>query len=65
MITSQNIYKTVIRILSVKDPKRKMPSVTLKDVDQHKFVKAFASVPEWVDIVKTSSTKELAPYDPD
>nr|ACY71271.1 ribosomal protein S19 [Chrysomela tremula] len=51
-----------------------MPSVTLKDVDQHKFVKAFASflkktgklrVPEWVDIVKTSRAKELAPYDPD
>ncbi|KAK9873051.1 hypothetical protein WA026_020785 [Henosepilachna vigintioctopunctata] len=51
-----------------------MPSVTLKDVDQHKFVKAFASflkksgklkVPEWVDLVKTSRAKELAPYDPD
>nr|CAH7718291.1 unnamed protein product [Callosobruchus chinensis] len=51
-----------------------MPSVTLKDVDQHKFVKAFASflkktgklrVPEWVDLVKTSKAKELAPYDPD
>ncbi|CAG9856805.1 unnamed protein product [Phyllotreta striolata] len=51
-----------------------MPSVTLKDVDQHKFVKAFASflkksgklrVPEWVDLVKTSAGKELAPYDPD
>ncbi|KAL1505801.1 hypothetical protein ABEB36_005278 [Hypothenemus hampei] len=51
-----------------------MPSVTLKDVDQHKFVKAFAQflkktgklrVPEWVDLVKTSRAKELAPYDPD
>ncbi|XP_028129143.1 40S ribosomal protein S19-like [Diabrotica virgifera virgifera] len=51
-----------------------MPSVTLKDVDQHKFVKAFSSflkktgklrVPEWVDLVKTSRAKELAPYDPD
>ncbi|XP_065159333.1 small ribosomal subunit protein eS19A [Atheta coriaria] len=51
-----------------------MPSVTLKDVDQAKFVKAFSSflkktgklrVPEWVDIVKTSRAKELAPYDPD
>ncbi|KAF7282432.1 ribosomal protein S19a [Rhynchophorus ferrugineus] len=51
-----------------------MPSVTLKDVDQHKFVKAFAQflkktgklrVPEWVDLVKTSKSKELAPYDPD
>jgi len=49
-------------------------SVTLKDVDQHKFVVAFAaflkktgklSVPEWVDIVKTAKFKELAPYDPD
>ncbi|CAK9823818.1 40S ribosomal protein S19a [Anthophora retusa] len=51
-----------------------MPSVTLKDVDQHKFVKAFAAflkktgkmrVPEWVDIVKSARFKELAPYDPD
>ncbi|XP_060530505.1 small ribosomal subunit protein eS19A-like [Cylas formicarius] len=51
-----------------------MPSVTLKDVDQHKFVKAFASflkksgklrIPDWVDLVKTSRAKELAPYDPD
>ncbi|XP_017783923.1 PREDICTED: 40S ribosomal protein S19-like [Nicrophorus vespilloides] len=51
-----------------------MPSVTLKDVDQHKFVKAFSQflkktgklrVPEWVDLVKTSRAKELAPYDPD
>ncbi|XP_011156555.1 40S ribosomal protein S19a [Solenopsis invicta] len=51
-----------------------MPSVTLKDVDQQKFVKAFAAflkktgkmrVPEWVDIVKTAKFKELAPYDPD
>nr|CAJ17209.1 ribosomal protein S19e [Eucinetus sp. APV-2005] len=51
-----------------------MPSVTLKDVDQQKFVKAFASflkktgklrVPEWVDLVKTARFKELAPYDQD
>ncbi|KAK4885889.1 hypothetical protein RN001_002160 [Aquatica leii] len=51
-----------------------MPSVTLKDVDQHQFVKAFAAflkktgklrIPEWVDLVKTSRAKELAPYDPD
>ena len=51
-----------------------MPSVTLKDVDQQKFVPAFAlflkktgklSVPDWVDIVKTGVHKELAPYDPD
>ncbi|RZF37719.1 hypothetical protein LSTR_LSTR003130 [Laodelphax striatellus] len=51
-----------------------MPSVTLKDVDQHKFVKAFSAflkksakvkVPEWVDIVKNGKFKELAPYDQD
>ncbi|CAB0031061.1 unnamed protein product [Trichogramma brassicae] len=51
-----------------------MPSVTLKDVDQHKFTKAFSAflkktgkmrVPEWVDLVKTARFKELAPYDPD
>jgi len=51
----------------------KYPS-SVKDVDQHKFVRAFASflkksgklkVPEWVDLVKTSKGKELAPYDED
>ncbi|XP_043473675.1 40S ribosomal protein S19 [Leptopilina heterotoma] len=51
-----------------------MPSVTLKDVDQHEFVKTFASFlkktgkvkcPEWVDIVKSARFKELAPYDQD
>ncbi|XKL64861.1 hypothetical protein PGB90_004947 [Kerria lacca] len=49
-------------------------SVTLKDVDQHKFVEAFASflkktgkieIPEWVDLVKSAKFKELAPYDED
>jgi len=43
-------------------------------VNQPKFVKAFAAflkksgklkVPEWVDLVKTSKAKELAPYDED
>ncbi|EEB19356.1 40S ribosomal protein S19, putative [Pediculus humanus corporis] len=47
-------------------------SITLKDVDQQKFVKAFAAflkksgkmkIPEWVDLVKTAKFKELAPYD--
>ncbi|CAB3359930.1 Hypothetical predicted protein [Cloeon dipterum] len=51
-----------------------MPSVTVKDVDQHKFVRAFAAflkmsgkmkVPDWVDLVKTAKFKELAPYDED
>ncbi|XP_073982454.1 small ribosomal subunit protein eS19-like [Rhodnius prolixus] len=53
---------------------REMQSVTLKDVDQHKFVRAFATflkksgklkVPEWVDLVKNGKHKELAPYDQD
>ncbi|KAJ1954142.1 Protein component of the small (40S) ribosomal subunit [Dispira parvispora] len=47
---------------------------TVKDVNAHAFVKAYAAhlkrsgklqVPKWVDIVKTSTAKELAPYDPD
>ncbi|XP_077986020.1 small ribosomal subunit protein eS19-like [Glandiceps talaboti] len=51
-----------------------MPGVTVKDVDQHEFVKAFSAflkksgklkAPEWVDIVKLGKFKELAPYDPD
>ncbi|CAH0384501.1 unnamed protein product [Bemisia tabaci] len=52
-----------------------MPSsLTLKDVDQQKFVTAFAAflkksgklkVPAWVDVVKTGKHKELAPFDRD
>ncbi|BES99575.1 ribosomal protein [Nesidiocoris tenuis] len=53
---------------------QKLQSVGLKDVDQHKFVRAFASflkksgklkVPEWVDLVKNGKHNELAPYDAD
>lgn len=51
-----------------------MPSVSVKDVDQQKFTKGLAAflkksgkmkVPEWVDLVKTNVSKELAPYDED
>ncbi|KIJ27537.1 hypothetical protein M422DRAFT_76909 [Sphaerobolus stellatus SS14] len=49
-----------------------MPGV--RDVSAEKFISAYSShlkrsgkldVPTWVDIVKTGSFKELAPYDPD
>lgn len=52
----------------------KMPSVSVKDVDQQKFTVALSTfmkksgkvkLPEWVDIVKTNVSKELAPYDED
>ncbi|KAF2362603.1 Ribosomal protein S19e [Trinorchestia longiramus] len=52
----------------------KMPSVSVKDVNQQVFVRAFAQFlkktgrvkqPEWSDIVKTGKFKELAPFDPD
>ncbi|KAJ1555566.1 40S ribosomal protein S19, partial [Cladochytrium tenue] len=48
--------------------------VTVKDVKPNDFVKAYSAylkrtgkleVPKWVDIVKTGTFKELAPYDPD
>ena len=48
--------------------------VTVKDVQSHAFVKAYAAylkrtgkveLPKWVDLVKTATHKELAPYDPD
>ncbi|KAJ3093183.1 40S ribosomal protein S19 [Quaeritorhiza haematococci] len=48
--------------------------VTVKDVNPHAFVKAYAAylkrqgkleVPKWVDLAKTGTFKELAPYDPD
>ena len=51
-----------------------MGGVTVKDVNTHSFVKAYAAylkrtgkldVPKWVDIVKTGTAKELAPHDPD
>lgn len=51
-----------------------MTGVTVRDVDSHKFVKAYAAhlkrsgklaVPSWVDLVKTGTNRELAPYDPD
>jgi small subunit ribosomal protein S19e len=47
---------------------------TVKDVAPAKFIAAFAAylkksgkveVPAWVDLVKTGTHKELAPYDPD
>lgn len=50
----------------------KMPSVTVKDVNQQDFVRALSAflkksgklkVPEWVDTVKLARHKELAPCD--
>ncbi|KAJ1557155.1 40S ribosomal protein S19 [Nowakowskiella sp. JEL0078] len=47
---------------------------TVRDVDPHVFIAAYAAylkkggkleVPKWVDVVKTGTFKELAPYDPD
>ncbi|KAI0233524.1 Protein component of the small (40S) ribosomal subunit [Massospora cicadina] len=52
-----------------------MPSgITLKDVSHTAFISAYAAhlkrsgkieVPKWVDLVKTGTSRELAPYDPD
>jgi small subunit ribosomal protein S19e len=51
-----------------------MTGVTVKDVSAPEFIKAYAAylkrsgkleVPKWVDLVKTGTFKELAPYDPD
>lgn len=51
-----------------------MTGVTVRDVEAAKFVKAYSAhlkrggklaVPTWVDLVKTSTHKELAPYDHD
>lgn len=48
--------------------------VSVKDVPPQEFVKEYAAhlkragklpVPEWVDVVKTSVAKEMAPYDKD
>ncbi|CAB76049.1 40S ribosomal protein S19-A [Schizosaccharomyces pombe] len=51
-----------------------MAGVSVKDVDAQKFITAYAAflkrsgkmtTPQWIDIVKTGTHKELAPYDPD
>ena len=48
--------------------------VTVKDVTSHDFVIAYAAhlkrigkieVPKWHELVKTGTSRELAPYDPD
>jgi small subunit ribosomal protein S19e len=48
--------------------------ITVRDVAADKFIAAYSEVlknndkfivPKWVDLVKTSVAKELAPYDPD
>ena len=48
--------------------------ITIKDVDSHEFVKRYAvhlkkqgkiSLPELVDLMKTSVSRELAPYNED
>merc|ERR1712212_433292 len=58
----------------VKMPSKKLPACSVKDVNQQQFTKAFAAflkksgkvkVPEWSDLVKTASFKELAPFDED
>lgn len=47
---------------------------TVRDINAHQFVKAYAAhlkrtgaleVPSWVNIVKTGTSKELPPQDPD
>lgn len=51
-----------------------MTGATVKDVNAHTFIKAYAAhlkrsgnleVPKWVDLVKTGPAKELAPLDAD
>merc|ERR1719277_1481211 len=50
------------------------PVVTVKDVEAHKFIKAFSQhlkrqgrfeIPKWADVVKTGIGRELPPLDPD
>lgn len=51
-----------------------MPGVSVRDVDSHKFIAAYAgflkrqgklAIPGWVDTVKTGHFKELPPQSPD
>eukprot|EP01126_Amoeba_proteus_P064053 TRINITY_DN8911_c0_g1_i4.p1 TRINITY_DN8911_c0_g1~~TRINITY_DN8911_c0_g1_i4.p1 ORF type:complete len:161 (+),score=20.56 TRINITY_DN8911_c0_g1_i4:182-664(+) len=52
----------------------KIKGVTVKDVAPEKFIAEYAAhlkrnqwlkLPDWIDLVKTSNAKELAPLDPD
>lgn len=49
-------------------------ATTVRDVNSHEFIKAYArhlkesgdiELPSWVDLIKTGTRKQLAPYDPD
>ncbi|KAK9768595.1 Protein component of the small (40S) ribosomal subunit [Basidiobolus ranarum] len=51
-----------------------MAGITVKDVNAHDFIKAYAAhlkrsnkleVPKWVDLAKTATYKELGPYNQD
>ena len=53
---------------------RAVTGTTVKDVPAAEFITAYAAhlkrvgqveLPQWVDTIKTSSSKELAPYDQD
>ena len=57
-----------------KDFKAGLSILTVKDLEAHKFIKAYAEhlkrqgrfeLPKWSEHVKTGVQKELAPYDPD
>ena len=61
-------------LLFARPPLIIMPAVTVKDVKSHDFIRTYAAylkrtgkleIPKWVDVVKTGTFKELAPYDPD
>lgn len=60
-------------LLKMASKKTSRSAVTVKDVPAASFVKTYAAhlkktskiqLPNWVDIVKTGTHKELAPYDP-
>ena len=62
------------KVKQTKKRKTRRRNVTVRDVNQHRFVVAFAAflkksgklkIPDWVDCVKTGIHKELAPFDPD
>jgi len=51
-----------------------MHGTTVKDVDAHQFIKAYAAylkrtgkleIPKWVDVVKTGTCKEMPPQEMD
>lgn len=67
-------FPTPLSSMALVEEEKKATGFTVKDVAAADFVTVYAAhlkrvgnleLPKWVDVVKTATFKELAPYDPD